>query len=177
MPRRTIEPFAIFVDQRDKLPYTFAAMHATTRIPFEVRTTYLKTGDYQAGTVEGGPEKGIVIERKSLADLYGTLGQHRQRFEREMERMQEFRHKAIVVEADLVQIATWKPPYGRLHGRSVIGTLIAWAQRYDVHVHGLPNRKLAEQFVFRMLERWALDQRKYPVARCDRRGLKNEPAT
>lgn len=155
--RKVIEPFVIEVDQRDKLPYDFEVMRASSRIPFEVRTVFLKTGDYQTGNGESHGR--IVVERKSLPDLFGTLGQHRDRFEREMERMRPFGHRAIVIEADCLQIATWANPYGQLCPRSVTGTLIAWAQRYDVHVHMLPGREIAEQFTFRMLERWVLDQR------------------
>ena len=39
----------------------------------------LKAGDYTIA----GLEDVVVVERKSIKDLFGTLGQHRDRFEAE----------------------------------------------------------------------------------------------
>jgi ERCC4-type nuclease len=38
----------------------------------------------------------IAVERKSLADLFGTLGQGRERFERELVRLSAHQYAAVV---------------------------------------------------------------------------------
>lgn len=67
-------------------------------------TATLKTGDY---TVQG-MEDLLCLERKSLPDLVGTLMHGRERFFREMERMQAFPYRAILVEASYEDV---KSPY------------------------------------------------------------------
>lgn len=100
-------PFAVLVDHREGLPYTFADLPAKKRwkgrLFVSCETTYLRTGDY---TIAGYEDR-FAIERKSLEDLYATLGQDRQRFEAELERLNEMEFAAVVIEATLREI--WRP--------------------------------------------------------------------
>lgn len=54
----------------------------------------LDVGDY---SIEGYHDK-IAIERKSLPDLYGTLGKGHKRFKKELERARQLEYFAIVTE-------------------------------------------------------------------------------
>ncbi len=157
-------PLVIGVDKREKKSYryTFECMRSVAVLPYEVHIMHLVTGDYTS--LQPAPtsyEDQIVIERKSLADLYTTLGTHRDRFEHEWERMSVFGHAAVVIEAtwdQIMQPNSYLRHESQLPPKSVFATLIAWSQRYGVHVHAVPGRDFAERMVFRMLERWQRDQ-------------------
>lgn len=157
-------PLIIGIDSREKHAYTFDCMRTTCSVPFTTKKIYLPTGDYTIlGPFAGGnlPGDQIIIERKSMQDLYTTLGQHRERFEAEYARMSLFGYAALVIEAtwdQIMQPLKFLNHPSRLHPRSVHATLIAWSQRYDVHVCTYPGREIAEMAVFRMLERWAKDR-------------------
>lgn len=151
----------IIRDSQEKLPYDFASIVRPV-LRFTVEDGHLKTGDYTV-RIHGAvlPDDNIVIERKTLADLYTTLGQRRKQFEAEFQRMSLYGHAALVLEAGLEQIAlpsSWLSHPSQLHPKSVFGTLFAWSQRYGVHVWPCPGRRFAEQATFRMLERWVRDR-------------------
>jgi len=143
-------PFTIVVDNREQHPYRFLGMlpiFGYTSI--EIVRTYLPTGDYSLVGLEGE----FAIERKSLEDLFGTLGQNRRRFEAEIQRLDAMQFAAIVVEADLRQI--WRPVDSRpdwrsgLFPKSVEGTITSWSIRYP-HVHWwtVGDRRAGEIRVF-----------------------------
>lgn len=118
MTRVTIKPsdITIIVDTREQTPFAFEEWGFNT----EVGT--LKTGDY---TVKG-LESQVVVERKSLADLLGCIGKGRQRFERELTRMKEFKSRAVVVSASEKEIEAGNYHYSRLTPKQVIGSYTGW---------------------------------------------------
>lgn len=144
------------IDNREKLPYTFDGLRADARegggplaVPVKVAT--LASGDY---SLEGF-ETRIAVERKSLADLFGTIGQGRERFERELARLNEFEFAAVVVEAEWSEILSGGPIHSKLSPKTVFRSVNAWEQRYTrVHWHFLPGRDIAEVKTFRVLERF-----------------------
>ncbi|MDP3520859.1 MAG: ERCC4 domain-containing protein [Hydrogenophaga sp.] len=108
------------------------------------RVATLPTGDY---TVEG-MEGVVCMERKSLPDLVGTLMHNRQRFFREMERMQEFQYRCILVEASYEDV---KSPYSfttdvQAHPNGVSGSLDALEVKFGVPIiYSSQNRDLVEE--------------------------------
>lgn len=93
-------PFTIVIDTREQHPYSFTNFYTNSaegRRPLLIRTSRetLRTGDYSIL----GMEDLIAVERKSLSDLYGTLGTGRERFERELARFAKLRWGAVVIEA------------------------------------------------------------------------------
>jgi DNA excision repair protein ERCC-4 len=162
----------ILIDQQEKLPYDFASVHSPV-LPFTTETCHLVTGDY----CSPDPQPALhdtsscspgcaVVERKTLSDLYSTLGQHRARFERELHRLSYCGYAALVIEADWATIAQPNAVLDhptKLSPKSVIATLLAWSQRYHVHLFPCPNRNFAEQLTFRLLERWVRDKGRRPL--------------
>jgi ERCC4-type nuclease len=145
-------------DHREKLPYDFASVVKPV-LPFVVQADHLETGDYSLKGPEL-PQDRIVIERKTLSDLYSTLGSHREQFEAEWQRMSLYGYAALVVEATFEQIAAPNKYLSyptELNSKSVLMTLAAWNQRYGVQVWMMPGRRVAEQWTFRLLERWQRD--------------------
>ncbi len=139
-------PFTILVDNREQAPYRFAAIPRIFGYSMaRVERVYLPTGDYSVA----GLETRFAVERKSAEDLFGTLGQHRQRFEAEVQRLSEMDFAAIIIEADLREI--WRPAdywpewRSRLLPKSIEGTLVAWSIRYPrVHWWTVGSRYAGE---------------------------------
>jgi ERCC4-type nuclease len=159
-------PFVVAIDQREKLPYAFASIVSDAsegRRPVEVATTpaFLPSGDYSIV----GHEPAIAIERKSLADLYGTLGQHRDRFERELVRLAGMAWAAVVVEAEWSEVLQGSE-HSQLDPKTIYRSVIAWQQRMPVvHWWFVAGRPMAEVTVYRLLERWWKDRS------CGREGM------
>ena len=63
-------------------------------------TACLITGDYSVS----GYEDQVAIERKTIDDLVGCLGKHRDRFERELERAKGFEFFAVLVETSYFEL-------------------------------------------------------------------------
>lgn len=142
-----ISDFTIIIDTREQLPFSFKSIKPDTP---DTSTQTLKTGDY---SVAGLSDK-IVIERKSLADLFSSVGSGRDRFEREMQRMSEFDYAALVIESSLISIFLNPPSRSKMQPKSVFRTLIAWSQRYNVHVWPAWSRDAAERITYLILKRY-----------------------
>lgn len=154
-------PFTVIIDSREQAPYSFTGLQARgdkKKRPLVVPTTIkgLKTGDYSID----GLESRISIERKSLSDLYSTLGQDRERFEREFVRLNQLDCAYIIVESGLAHAINSPPPNSKLNPISVYGTVIDWQIDYPrVHWWFCESRTFAEKTTFRILERfWRIEQ-------------------
>jgi hypothetical protein len=180
-------PFSIIIDTREQTPFSFLSITVdqqysgvrskpqsrqsqqsqhiqigqdatdaeTWTIPM-IRGT-LQQGDYG---IEGMAAR-VAVERKSAADLFGTLSSGRKRFVRELERLQErCEFAAVVVEADWQTLFSTPPEYSRLPPRNVFRSVVAYQQRYPrVHWWFCPGRRFAELTTFRVLERfWREDE-------------------
>lgn len=152
----------VAIDSREQRWFTFGGLTADATDgggPFNVpiRRVTLKSGDY---SLLGFEEK-VAVERKSTADLFGTIGQGRERFERELARLQEMDFAAVVVEAGWGEILDNPPLYTQLPPKTVFRSVLAWQQRYrGVHWVMCDSRRLAEVTTFRILERfWRERQR------------------
>jgi ERCC4-type nuclease len=149
-------PSTIVVDTREQTPFTFSSIRADAReggglltIP-TVRAT-LRSGDYSLL----GHETAVAIERKSKADLYGTVSAGRGRFERELTRLNAMTAAAIVVEAELSTLLADPPDFTRYSPKSLIRSVMAWQHRYPrVHWWFVPGREVAESVVVRWLEKY-----------------------
>lgn len=101
------------VDTREQTPLD---LH-----PLAVQTGTLTTGDYSVR----GLESEIAIERKSLPDLLGCVGQHRERFEKEIQRLLAYPCRAIVVESTWEQLEAggWN---SKITPAAAVGSVLGW---------------------------------------------------
>ena len=136
----------IIIDTRETHAYTFASINPQ---PVKIYKG-LETGDY---SLEGF-ESEITIERKTLADLFGSTGTGRERFEREFIRMKNFDYAAVVIEAGLDDIFINPPEHSSMSRKSVFRTLISWSIRYGVKIWPCPDRNFAERLTYLILKRW-----------------------
>lgn len=155
------EKMTIFYDTREQLPYDFMNVREPV-VEYDVVKRSLKDGDYQVlrPFCDETKSNTLVLERKSLEDLHGTVGRGRARFERELARFDEYGYKALVIEADWYKILC--PEVTLTHGkginpRAMFASLIAWSQRFNVHVFTFSNRPMAEIGAYRIMERWFRD--------------------
>lgn len=130
----------ICVDTREQQPYDFRRFGNWIE---GVERATLDTGDYAIA----GMEDVARIERKTLKDVVMSLTAERKRFLREMERMEAYPHRMLLIEASFSDIKT---PYtfhseARAHPNGIAGSLMAIAARHRVQVCFGCTRKLAEE--------------------------------
>lgn len=149
-------PVRVVVDSREQQPYKFTKISADqkdgggrTRIKSVVGT--LDSGDYSLE----GYENEIAIERKSLADFFGTLGQGRERFLKELQRLDEgYQFAAVVVESEWSEILQGYR-HSRLSPKTIYRSVVAWGFRYPrVRWWFVAGRGMGEVTTFRLLERY-----------------------
>ena len=128
----------LLVDTREQKPLAFS------HLPAESATLY--TGDYSVK----GLEECFSVERKSLADLAGSLTRERDRFMREMHRLRGYLCGYLLVIGDDMELSRLIAQ-GRLKLHQVEHSLRAIESRYGVHVCRADNEEQAA----RLVETWA----------------------
>ena len=139
-----------------KLPTELRPEHVTAVIdtreqhrlcldPLQVITDTLPTGDYSLK----GMEHVVAVERKSLPDLLGCVGQQRERFDREVRRLLAYPCRALVVESTWAEVEAgeWR---SKVAPQAAIGSLLGWIEM------GLPvvmcgDHERAGKYVARLL--------------------------
>lgn len=148
----------LLIDTREQNPVLFDRVNDPDFPSFKFEFATLKTGDYSIkGMSSPDCQHSICIERKSLADLFQTLGRGRKRFERELLRMSKYDHSEIVIEGDLRAIFQ-DPPLTQMRPKSVYRSLIALSQRHNVKVWPCPHRSFAEKHIYLTLIRFWKDR-------------------
>lgn len=134
----------IVIDTREQAPLDFS-------LPSERGT--LVTGDYSIK----GLERFIAIERKSPNDLVGCLkGEQRERFERELSRGRGLDYFALIIEADLEDLA--RGHYrSDMNPKSVLQSLMAFSVRYRLPVFFCPTRAYAARVVESLLTKYVCE--------------------
>lgn len=170
-------PFTVVIDDNEGAPWLFRELRAKgSGLPLVVKTvskSLWSMGKRQVFISDGKPmmhgladysieglEELIQIERKSHGDLYATLGGRRDKFEAELARLNMCDFACVIVECGWGQLVE-PPENSELKPSSVIGSIIAWQQRYQkVHWITAGTRAQAERLAFRVLERFWEDRQK-----------------
>lgn len=125
----------------------------------------LPTGDYSVEGMEGV----LAVERKSLADLVGSLVQRRTPVLRACERLAGYQWRAILIEASYQDV---KSPYSaalgvevEAHPNSISGSLDAIEAEWGIPIiYTSRNRDLAEECLASWLSKtftyWWLERNK-----------------
>lgn len=156
-----VMPFTIVIDTREQCPYSFSGIRADAkdhRLPIEVplRFAALDTGDY---SIEGY-EMEVAIERKTLVDLYSTIGHGIGRFRREHERLANYGCKCVIIEASQEAALRNPPSHSRLNPKCISRIADAWFVDYGVPWFYFVDRRLAELKTFNLLRRFWQKQEK-----------------
>lgn len=115
MSRKTLEPSDItaIVDTREQTPWSLD--------PLKTERGTLATGDYSIK----GLESEIALERKSLSDLLGCIGNSRARFEAELERLAAYSVRAVIVECSWSELEAGAYR-SRIKPSAACGSVLGW---------------------------------------------------
>jgi DNA excision repair protein ERCC-4 len=107
------EAVTAIIDTREQLPLDLT--------PLRIEAGTLATGDY---SVKGLVDV-VAIERKGLGDLLGCIGQDRERFDREVQRLLAYPVRALVVESTWGELEAggWR---SRVTPAAAVGSLLGW---------------------------------------------------
>lgn len=139
----------IIADTREKRPLSFEKLSIRAAPHLDVVVKKLNEGDY---SIQGLEDK-VFIERKSAADLYGTLFQGRERFVRELERVKEkdYKHRYLVIETTPFGFAQYMEYHRDLiKFNSAFSTLMSWAQRYNLKMRWCKTPSGTAEYVARL---------------------------
>ena len=126
------EQVKVLVDSREQHPWDLSPMH--------LEAATLATGDYASSCGR------YLLERKNSVDeLISCMTIGRDRFERELERMQAFASAIVVVEGAYTDLATGCYR-SKMKKDSALSTLVAWQQRYQIPFQFCGTRDEAERF-------------------------------
>ena len=133
--KQTWDDSLLVTDTREQLALFETSMRVT-----------LKTGDMSVL----GLESQVAVERKSVADLLGSLGgkcgARRKRFEAEFARLGKMERGAVVIEGTMRQIRQ-APRFGRITANHAIGAMTSWGARHRVQVTYCNDRQEARAWV------------------------------
>lgn len=170
-------PFTILIDSAEGEPFEFRDLYADAAQQFRPLAVTTKwaclgrhpdsLGDYSVDGLVGR----VGVERKSLMDCIGTvlgwenhrqrdrsLPGRRQRFERELANLSSLQAGVIVVEASIGECLKQMPTRGKKSAddnRKIFHrSVLAYRMDYRVQWEFSDDRRLAEIFTFRWLERF-----------------------
>ncbi len=132
--------------------YTFSRIHRGRDLSFGgCKTVPLPAGDYAVEIA--GEVLPCMVERKALGDLFGVVGNGRERFVRELEKLQ-WMTSYIVIEADFDEV---KHGFERsaVSGEAALGSLIHWSVMYGVHPIFAGSHRQGREATQRLLEEFA----------------------
>jgi ERCC4-type nuclease len=99
----------------------------------------------------------VVFERKSLADLFGTMGKGYPRFKRELARAKESKVQVVlVIEGSLKDILKGYK-HSKLRGISVLRKIITLRIRYGLEHHFFNSREDMSKYIVEYFERMGLE--------------------
>ncbi len=132
--------FILVIDSREQLPLFTGSLPKGLVI---VRDT-LNVGDYSIR----GFESQIAVERKTIGDLLGCLGNDRERFKRELEKLKAYEWKAICLEGTEDELLQYHD-FSLMNPNSVRQSIVSINIRYGIQFYFSQKRS--------SIERWILD--------------------
>ena len=147
--------FPVIIDTREQTPWVFSGI-IHQRIPVTIRTVVqkLKTGDYSLHPYADQ----FAVERKSPQDLVNTVCRGRDRFERELARLDAMEFGCVIVEEQWKELMVWCAENTRYSPVSLDSSILAWNQRFkNVQWYFRPGRYAAMKTAFKLMDRWWRD--------------------
>ncbi|HRR45284.1 MAG TPA: ERCC4 domain-containing protein [Mesotoga sp.] len=132
--------FVLIVDTREQAPLFDVCEWCVRKA--------LKQGDY---SVVGFEDK-VAIERKNMADLLSSLGSDRKRFEKELERLEGYEWKGLVIEGTETEIYV-PSRFSSIHPNSVYQSICSMEVR-GFHVYYAKDREKARWWVLSRLAKY-----------------------
>jgi len=131
-----MKEYKIVVDSREQLP-----LWKTNTV-----VKKLDVGDY---SIEGYEDK-ISVERKSLADLYGTLGSGHKRFKAELQRAESYEYFGIVVDGSFTSAYKKDFPgsyHSKMKGFVITAIIFTLHVKYKIPIFFAQDRTESKQII------------------------------
>ena len=142
----------IYVDTREQKPLEFSP----NKVVEQVVRAKLPYGDY--GCKNGGDRIPVVFERKSLGDLFGTLGKGYKRFRKEINRaIEDGVLLIIIIEVDLLKVKKGYK-HSKMKGIGVVRTLMTLMTKHHIPFVCCKNRKEMELYISEFYYSWIKNQ-------------------
>jgi ERCC4-type nuclease len=93
-----VEPLSIVIDTREQAPWGWEPHLATTRVQGLAAGAYALEIDCEQVKRRETLAVRFAVERKSLDDFLGTISTGWERFQRELDRMELFPARVVIVE-------------------------------------------------------------------------------
>ena len=132
----------MLIDTREQHPLVFPSDPVLTGTLEE----NLPVGDYQPA-FEDGTRPPVVFERKSLADLAGTLTKGYERFRAELLRAKEANLTLIVVVEDSLTEVRKGAPYSQESGESLLQRCFTLMVKYRLPIIFCQDRREAARYI------------------------------
>ena len=133
----------LITDSREQIPFQFPEDRCLSR------RAALPAGDYSIL----GMETRVAVERKELNDYVQTVISQRERFHKELLKLQTYDAAIIVVEASLSDIVARRYRSGA-HPLSILGATISIMVDHGIPVVFCDTRQIACRFTQDFLLRW-----------------------
>ena len=137
----------IYIDTREQKPLSFTADIVST-----VKRVALPYGDYAAKV--NGVKCPIVFERKSLPDLYGTLGKGMTRFKKEINRSIEDDRKLVIIVEKPLKTVVKGYRRSKMKGIAVVRTLFTLMLKHHIPFVLCSNREEMELYITECFNSW-----------------------
>lgn len=138
----------LYIDNQEKLPLKFTKGKTFSSI----KSQHLPYGDY-ACTLNGHRIP-WVVERKSLGDLFGTMGKGNRRFKRECERAKADKVElVVVVEASYTEVGQGYK-YSRIPGKVIKKTLATFQAEHGVRTWFFNTRTESKNWIEHQFAAW-----------------------
>lgn len=134
------EGFILLQDTREQKPLFKPCDHIIAR--------GLKTGDYSIL----GFEEALTVERKSIPDLFGSLGKGRDNFEKRIVRMKAMTWAAILIEGSEKRTMR-KQAYSKMNVNQIYHALSSY-EVGGIHIYFAENKRDAQDWVLSRLTRF-----------------------
>lgn len=145
--KSSYEKFTVLRDSREKAGAGWkfrASANCTGMI-----TRKLETGDYSLADYEDV----IMIERKTIGDLWGSLTHGRERFMREMDRAKEYPARFLIIEGTVKDIMNGFR-YSKVSPDFIFASLISLQIKYGIHViYTHKQTSVAQTYVRKLLSK------------------------
>lgn len=142
MGRKVRELCPTLRDTREQTPWEFDPATTTTT------PCTLHQADYSVA----GLEDRVGLERKGLDDFVSSVTHERERFWRELERLQPYDVKAVIVEGTLKDIADHNY-HSMAHPSSIVGSAVSITVDFGIPVIFCDNHRFAERYAEKILIR------------------------
>jgi ERCC4-type nuclease len=136
--------FKLIQDSREQTPLEFKTKDGGG-IFDEIVIECLPYGDYACEM--GGLRLPLVFERKSLGDLFGTLGKGIKRFKREVDRARVAGVELRLVVEDSYGDVLNGTKHSMISGRSILRTLATFDIKYGLRYWCFENRKESAMYI------------------------------